>query len=216
MPEATLVDLFAGLACLAALVAYQMWSRLAAKRDPRGSMAEVNALARAAWAERVMASGDHILAVQTLRNSTMTASFLASTAVLVVIGVLNLAAQGGSLTAFWHALSVHPEVDPAAWTAKLMVLVVLLLAAFFCFTIAIRLFNHVGYLIALPPEDAGRALPPAGVGRVLNQAGSYLALGLRAYYFAVPALFWLFGPQFAVASTGVLIWVLARTDRAPR
>lgn len=216
MPAAALIDLFAGVACLAALVGYQLWSRVAARHDPRRYMSEVNALARAAWAEQVMASGDHLLAVQTLRNSTMTASFLASTAVLVVIGVLNLAAQGGSLSAFWHALSVYPELDNAAWTAKILVLLLTLVAAFFCFTISIRLFNHVGYLIALPPDDTAGALSPAGVGRILNQAGSYLALGLRAYYFAVPALFWLFGPQFVVLATASLIAILVRTDRAPR
>jgi uncharacterized membrane protein len=136
--------------------------------------------------------------------------------VLVIIGVLNLAGQSASLSSFWHALNVYPEVHSALWMSKIVLLVLALIVAFFCFTISVRLYNHVGYLIALPLEDVERTLPPAAVARVLNQAGHYLAVGLRAYYFSVPALFWLFGPQFVVVASAALIVVLWRIDRAPR
>lgn len=49
----------------------------------------MNAMARTAWVERIMQNEDGILAVQTLRNSTLVATFLASTAVLLIIGVLT-------------------------------------------------------------------------------------------------------------------------------
>ena len=212
-----MIDLVIGLASLALIVAYELWLRLRRNRDPLHSLSAATALARAAWVERIMATEEHILAVQTLRNSVMTASFLASTSILVVIGLLNLAGQSkGSLSQFWHALNVFPEVHPALWTAKILLIVLVLLVSFFCFTIAIRLFNHVGYLVALPGDDPLRSLPPAAVARVLNHAAGYLALGLRAYYFAVPALFWLFGPQFAAVVSVTLIVLLSRVDLAPR
>lgn len=213
----TLIDLVTGLLSLALIISYEIWLRLRTNRDPLHSLSAATALARAAWVERIMASGEHIVAIQTLRNSVMTASFLASTSILVVIGLLNMAGQSkGSLAQFWHALNVFPEVHPALWTGKILLIVLVLLASFFCFTIAIRLFNHVGYLIALPGDDPLRSLPPSAVARVLNHAAAYLALGLRAYYLAVPALFWLFGPQFAVVASVVLIVLLARVDLAPR
>ncbi len=205
-----------GAACLsfAGLLGYEIWLRMAQKTDARHSLPAVNAKTREAWVRFIMAKGDGILAVQTLRNSTMTATFLASTAAILVIGVLNLAGTPGPLAQFWRALSVFPEAHPELWMAKLFVLVLVLLAAFFCFTISIRLYHNVGYLIQLP-ENGLRVLGPEGVARVLNQAGGYLAFGLRAYYFAGATIFWLFGPQYMLIATAVLIVALLRIDRQP-
>jgi len=41
-------------------------------------------------------------------------------------------------------------------------------------------------------------------------------LGMRAYYFSVPLVFWLFGPHFMLAASIVLIAVLYHVDRTPR
>jgi len=207
-------DIAAGAASLAALVGYQLYVRMKLRANPRYSLAAANRLARAAWVEHIMASGDHILAVQTLRNSTMSASFMASTAVLLIIGLLNLATQSNSVSGVWQLLSVLQHVPQELWIAKLMALVVVLLVVFFCFTMAIRLFNHVGYLVAIP-QQAAHAMSSGGVARVLNQAGAYFTWGMRWYYFGVPVLFWLFGPLFVLLATAALITVLWRIDQAP-
>jgi uncharacterized membrane protein len=39
---------------------------------------------------------------------------------------------------------------------------------------------------------------------------------MRAYYYSVPLVFWLFGPLFMLAATLVLIAVLYHVDRAPQ
>jgi uncharacterized membrane protein len=39
---------------------------------------------------------------------------------------------------------------------------------------------------------------------------------MRAYYFLVPLVFWLFGPHFMLLATVSLIFVLYRIDRAPK
>ena len=208
------IEIGAAVLSFAALLGYEAWLRMHLRDEPRYSLLAVNAQARAAWVEFVMAKGDAILAVQTLRNSTMTATFLASTAAILVVGALNMAWTTGSLAHFWHALNVFPESHPELWMIKLLVLVLILLMAFFCFTISIRLFHHVGYLIQLPAGEP-RAMAPKGVARVLNQGGGYLALGLRAYYFAGVSIFWLFGPHFMLLATVVLISALLRIDRAP-
>jgi uncharacterized membrane protein len=202
------MDVGAAVLCALLLVGYE-WQ----VRRQRDSLPSLNNAARSAWIEFVMAKGDAILVIQTLRNTTMAATFLASTALLVVIGVINIAGQTGSLAGFWHALDVHPESYPALWMAKLLAIIFLLLAAFFFFTNSIRLLNHVGYLASLP-DNPKRVLQPDAVARIFNQAGSYFALGFRAYYFSVPAFMWLFGPFFVAAATLLLLVALARIDRA--
>lgn len=92
------------------LVACHLFLRFRLKRDPAYTIHGVNALARSAWVESVMKSGEKdILAVQTLRNAIMGPTFLASTAALLIIGTLTLSSQGDKLGETWHALRIITE-----------------------------------------------------------------------------------------------------------
>jgi len=157
-----------------------------------------------------------ILAVQTLRNSTMAATFLASTSVLLIIGVLTLSEQGGKFEATWHALNILGSKNPELWMTKLIFLLLDLFVAFFSFSMSIRVFNHVGYLINVPLGLNHSMITPAHVALHLNRAGHFYSTGMRAYYFLVPLVFWLFGPLLMLVSTLGLLFVLYRLDRAPK
>src|SRR4051812_30905080 len=104
MPVLDAGSLALSLACVFAYYAYLRWQ--VRKHNPHYTVHAVNTLARERWVETVMASGRmDVLAVQTLRNSVMAASFMASTAILLIIGVLTLsgAEKSGEL---WHALNI--------------------------------------------------------------------------------------------------------------
>jgi uncharacterized membrane protein len=206
----------AGLSLLL-LAAYHALLRLKLRGDPLYTIQAVNALARAAWVETVMTAGNKdVLAVQTLRNSIMGATFLASTAVLLIIGVLTLSGQSEHLGTTWHSLNLFGATRAELWLAKLLALLLDMLVAFFSFAQAIRLFHHVGYMINVPMTVKHRAFTPQHVALHLNRAGAFYAVGMRAYYVAVPLVFWLFGPHFMLLSTVILIPILFYLDRAPK
>lgn len=196
------------------LLAYQLYMRYKASRNPAYTIQGVNVIARTAWVETIMREGKDILAVQTLRNSTMAATFLASTAILLSIGVLTLSGQGDKLGSTWHAFA--GTRSPELWTLKLILLLLDFFIAFFSFSVSIRVYNHVGYMINVPLILRRKVISPQHVAYHLNRAGNYYSVGMRAYYFAVPLVFWLFGPHFMLAATLVLIPVLYRLDRAPK
>lgn len=206
----------AGLSVLL-LVGYNVFLRLKLRSDPLYTMQAVNAVARAAWVETVMkATNKDVLAVQTLRNSIMGATFLSSTAVLLVIGTLTLSGQGENLGSTWHSLNMFGATHAELWLTKLLVLLLDMLVAFFSFAQAIRLYHHVGYMINVPMTMKHRALSPQHVALHLNRAGSFYAIGMRAYYVSVPLVFWLFGPHFMLLSTVILIPILYYLDRTPK
>lgn len=199
------------------LVIYQIYLRRKVKKNPAYTVQAVNIIARTAWVESIMRDDNKgVLAVQTLRNSTMAATFLASTAVLLIIGVLTLSGQGDKLNGTWHALNVIGAKHSELWLGKLILLLLDLFVAFFSFSMAVRIFNHVGYMINVPLNMNHKAISPQHVAIHLNRAGGYYSIGMRAYYFAVPLVFWLFGPHFMLVSTIALIFVLYRLDRAPK
>lgn len=210
-------DLVSFLVSASLVAAYHIFLRYKIRHDPAYTVQAVNRIARTAWVETIMQNDKHaVLAVQTLRNSTMAATFLASTAVLMIIGVLTLSEQGEKLEATWHALNMVGAINPMVWMVKLIFLLLDLFVAFFSFSMSIRIFNHVGYLINVPLGLNHKMITPAHVATHLNRAGRFYSLGMRAYYFLVPLVFWLFGPHFMLVATIVLLVVLYRIDRAPR
>ena len=198
------------------LVVYHLYLRQRVKHNPAYTVQAVNVMARSAWVERIMKNEDGILAVQTLRNSTMAATFLASTAVLLIIGVLTLSEQGDKLGGTWHALNIVGATRAELWLTKLLMLLLDLFVAFFAFSMSIRVFNHVGYMINVPKAAGHKSISPRHVAVHLNRAGRFYSIGMRAYYFLVPLVFWLFGPHFMLLATIGLIFVLYKIDRAPK
>jgi uncharacterized membrane protein len=210
-------DIFGLTASMLLIIAYHLFLRRKVRKDPTYTVQAINRIARTAWVETIMQDGKKdILAVQTLRNSTMAATFLASTSVLLIIGVLTLSEQGGKLEATWHALNMVGAKHPELWMTKLIFLLLDLFAAFFSFAMSIRVFNHVGYMINVPLGLNHKMITPAHVATHLNRAGGFYSIGMRAYYFLVPLVFWLFGPHFMLVSTVGLLLVLYRIDRAPK
>jgi len=209
-------DITGFAASLVLLVSYQGYLRYRLSKDPGYTVQRVNYVVRRAWVEEIMRRRDGILAVQTLRNSMMAAVFLASTAVLMIIGVLTLSEQGDKLRTTWQALDVFGAANSRLWLTKMLLLLIDLLVAFFSFAMAIRLFHHVGYMINAPQNEGIVAVDPAHVSGHLNRAGHFYSIGMRAYYYTVPLLLWLFGPHFMLAGTVALVITLYYLDRTPR
>lgn len=209
-------DVLSFLFSVALMVAYRNWLRNRIRHSPSTTVQGTNALARVSWVERVMAEGRDVLAVQTLRNSTMAATLMASTAVLLIMGILNMLANADKIGPTLHVLNSWGSREPDMWIFKLLVLIVNFFIAFFSFSLAVRGYNHVGYLINVPlnlPDRHG--VTPTIVAHHLNRAGEYNSLGMRTYYFSVPLVLWLFGPLWMLASTFILMGVLYHLDHLP-
>ncbi len=208
-------DITSFCASVTLIALYHVFLRNKVIKDATYTVQAINRQARTAWVHTVMQERNGILAVQTLRNSTMAATFLASTSVLLIIGVLTLT-ESDKLQTSWHALNVVGTRHPQLWLFKIMCLLLDLFVAFFSFAMSIRIFNHVGYLINVPLTLNLKMITPANVALHLNRAGSFYSIGMRAYYFTVPLVFWLFGPHFMLLASVGLLAVLYRIDRAPK
>jgi uncharacterized membrane protein len=205
------VGLSAGLVAI-----YYRWLQIQVRRDPTFSIHSVNQIARSLWVINVMRNpAKDVMAVQTLRNFIMGASLMASTATLLIIGTLTLSGQADSIARSWHVLNVGGTYAAELWIIKVLCLLVDFIIAFFAFVMAVRLVNQVVFMVTLPPEpDAHQSLAPEAVAKRLNRAGNLFAIGLRTFFYAVPLVFWLFGPVFLVLATAGLVLTLQRLDRS--
>lgn len=191
----------AAVATLTVLVAYLLYLALA----PNQLAWRTHAALRAEWFDAVSAQpGTEILAVQTLRNSVMTATITASTSALGLMGAATLVAP-----------NLYPvsATDAAAWlftprVAMELTAMALLLLALVASTMAIRYYNHAGFVCAMPVGSASRKRW-AGTGQShLRQAGVLYSWGLRCMILVAPVLVSIVyapaGPVAAVLVTGLL------------
>lgn len=182
---------------LAIVLAYLLYLALA----PDRLAWRTHSALRAEWFDAISAErGTEVLAVQTLRNSVMTATMTASTSALGLMGAVTLIAP-----------SLH---TPATFTPRIameLTAMALLLLALVASTMAIRYYNHAGFVCAMPVGCAARTRW-ADTGRShLRFAGVLYSWGLRCMILVTPVLVSIVyspaGPFAALLVTGLLLWL---------
>ena len=142
----------------------------------------------------------------------MAATFLASAAILIGLGIFNLALTADKQGELSLMMGPLASGHPGLWTAKLVLLGIDFLFAFFSFTLAVRYFNHTGFMINLP-YNSSTEIDVDDVVEILERGGTHYTLGMRAYYMTIPLALWLFGPLWLLAGTVLLVASLYRIDR---
>lgn len=206
------------LFCAAVLVGYQVHLIRRSRQSPTRTVQGMNALARTAWVEQAMSKGWDVVSVQTLRNATMAATLMASTAIILILGILNMLANADKIGPTLHILNLTGTHESSIWIFKLMLILVDFFIAFFAFSLAVRGYNHAGFLVNVPADLSGKThgVTPAAVAFHLNREASYYGIGMRTYYFSVPILLWLFGSIWMVIATFGVLMVLYHLDHLPQ
>jgi uncharacterized membrane protein len=211
-----ILDVSIFTASLAMIGVYHLFLRMRLRKDHSYTIQSINATARVAWVDNIMSDKSNgVLGVQTLRNSTMAATFLASTAILMSMGALNLMKRAGDDTAILHSLQNSLFTAGSYQNLKLLVLIGAFFSAFFCFSMAVRMYNHVGYLINSTNSKLKFEPSTSYVGELLNRSGSYYSYGMRAYYISVPLIASIYSPYYMLVASIGLIMFLYKIDRAP-
>lgn len=146
-------------------------------------------------------------------NIMQSVSFLASTAVLLVLAVFAVFGQLPTLMAALESLSFERTYSVADVQIHLVVMLALFVLAFFAFTLSLRQFNH--FCIMLGAIDHSVATPDDEVDAIarMNALGAKnFNSGIRAYYFSVATVAWFVSEWLAIAACLVTIFILAHRE----
>lgn len=201
----------AAVLTVAVLIAYEVSLAVAQHRRPERMARTVHANLREDWFEAVSAQkGSEVLAVQTLRNALMSASVTASTGALGLMGTVTLAVP--SLHAeFGAAASVLPRLTPRL--AMELVLLALLFASLVSSVMAVRYYNHAGFVGGMPVEsDARKRWTAAGTAYV-RKAGVLYSWGLRQLVLLAPVVAFILHPVAGPIAALIVCAVLFSLDR---
>ena len=198
------------LVTMATLFAYEAFLAWRRRRTPDRLARTAHAALREEWFDAVSEQeGSEILAVQTLRNSLMSATMMASTAALALMGTATLAAP-----------SLHSAFGEApgslAFTAPLaleLVLMALLFASLLSSIMAVRYYNHAGFIAAMPVGSGARRYWSNAGRAYVRRAGVLYSWGLRHLVLVPPILTCLVHPAAGPLAALGVVAVLLAVDR---
>ena len=179
------------------------------RRNPQSTARAAHAALREEWVRALSGqSGSEIVAVQTLRNSLMSATISASTAALALMGTLSLSAPGAG-----RGLDLFGITRLSPGLVLELMLLTTLFASYVCSATAMRYFSHAGFVMSLPVASSQRqARLPTAIDYV-RRAGTLYGWGLRSFFFVAPIIAGLINPfAMPLASLG-LVLVLRLLDR---
>lgn len=140
-------------------------------------------------------------------------SFLASTAVLLVLAVFAVFGQLPALMSALESLSLDRTYSVLDVQIHLGVMLAMFVLAFFAFTLSLRQFNH--FCIMLGALDHDRVTTEEEIDAIaqINALGARnFNSGVRAYYFSVATIAWFVSEWLGVLACLVTILVLAHRE----
>lgn len=161
------------------------------------------------WMRQMLNRDNRMVDIQIAHALMRSGRFFASTAILIIAGLLTVLGATDRAVALAMDLPFALPTSRAALEAKLLVMVVIFIYAFFKFVWSGRQYNYCAIMIgAAPPPGAITAadtLTGETIASIASLAAKHANRGVRAYYFGLATLGWFLHPAVMVFS---IIWVV--------
>ncbi|EOA21978.1 hypothetical protein CARUB_v10002483mg [Capsella rubella] len=202
------------------MFSYHIYLWYKVRTDPFCTIVGTNSRARRSWVAAIMKDNEkkNILAVQTLRNTIMGATLMATTCILLCAGLAAVLSSTYSIKKPLNdaVYGAHGDFTVAL---KYVTILTIFLFAFFSHSLSIRFINQVNILINSPQEPfsddfsgIGSFVTPEYVSELLEKAFLLNTVGNRLFYMGLPLMLWIFGPVLVFLSSALIIPVLYNLD----
>ena len=185
-----------------------------------GSLNDDMLIVRDSWMTAMTHREMRLIDSQLMGHSINSASFFASTNLLLIAAVAGILFGGENALKGFAAVGAE-AVPMKILEAKLALVLVCLARGFLDFIWSLRQMNYALALIGAAPEihsETDKVAYGHAVARVLNPALGGFSQGVRGYYFALAAAAWLFGPLWlalgVISAFSLLVWRQAGSPAA--
>lgn len=217
MNSLTTPDFLALLWFFLCWVGYNYFSRYRAKKADR--LQNMLQTYIKEWVAILHKRDVRIVDTSVVANMERNASFLASSCLLIIAGLLTVMGSTDRAITLMAELPFVENVSRQSWELKLLVLTFIFVYAFFTFTWCMRQYGFASVLIGNAPlyDDPDvtadeRRRHMEALSRIVGLAIYSFNLGLRAYYFSLSLLLWFIHPLAFVAATAWVVAVLYRRE----
>jgi uncharacterized membrane protein len=211
MPELNVWDWVAMAWFVGCWVGYNYFSRYWSRRTHRLQNALHDYVKD--WLQVLHKRELRIVDTAVISNIERNATFLASSSLLILAGLLTAVGASEEAITFIADLPFIDRVSRQTWEIKILLLVFIYAYAFFTFTWCMRQWSFVSIMVGSAPmpqepsaTDEERRAHSDALAAVVWLAVYSFNGGLRAYYFSLALLSWFLHP---VAFMLVSAWVVA-------
>lgn len=171
---------------------------------------------RLQWMREMLARENRSVDAIMVGNLARSFTFFASTTIFILAALVSLLGYRETVNSIVMHIPFGKENDETAWQAKIFLLLIIFIYAFFKYTWSMRQYNYVSIFIAAAPDyrekkDKHEAIAQQGA-RLTANAAKHFNNGLRAYYFGLAALGWFIHPFFFMACTAWVVLVTYRRE----
>ncbi|CAL9188913.1 uncharacterized protein LOC135614323 isoform X1 [Musa acuminata AAA Group] len=194
---------------------YHLWLWHKVRSQPLSTIIGINSAGRRFWVLAIIKDNEkkNILAVQTIRNTIMGSSLMATTSILLCSGLAAVISSTYSVKKPLNdsVLGAHGEFMVSL---KYVTLLLLFLFAFLCYSLSIRFVSQANFLINTTTCDPDAACPvtPDYVCDLLERSFALNTVGNRLFYAALPVLLWILGPVLVLVSSLAMVLILYKFD----
>lgn len=213
---------WAALAYLALLwIGYARYARYrACRQDDKPSLSRSLRRHREAWARRLLQREIRMTDAGLLASQERVVGFFASTTLILLAAVLTALTTSEQIAELSSHIPFTQGQSAAQIEAKLALLLLILIYAFFKVTWSLRQYGFAAVVMGSAPEcseeisDEQVQAFVENLAKLMDSAGHDNNSCLRAYYFALSVVTWLAGTlPFLVTST-IIVFVLYNREFA--
>lgn len=160
-----------------------------------------------------------IVDTSVVANMERNASFLASSCLLIIAGLLTVMGSTDRAINLIAELPFVSDGSRQAWELKLLTLCFIFVYAFFTFTWCMRQYGFASVLIGNAPlfndqktTEQTRQLHSDTLSKIVGLAVYSFNLGLRSFYFSLALLVWFVHPLAFIAASAWVVAVLYRRE----
>ena len=204
------MTLFATLFPLLGWFAYNYGVPLLERRRP--SLSVIMSMQRRRWVANAVKRDTPLDAI--LAGNLMgSVSFLASTSSILALGVLTAFGNLSTLMETLTAVGIKTSYSIQDVQIHLFATLAVFVLSFFSFTLALRQFNHFCILLgAIEHSEHTTADEVDAIAQLNTLAAKNFNNGIRAYYFAVPMVFWFASEWVAIAASVITVFFLIHRE----
>ncbi|GLX81065.1 DUF599 domain-containing protein [Thalassotalea eurytherma] len=207
----SLIDIVAAIFFVTCWYGYTTFARKKAKTT--NCIAHCLHQHRIHWMHELIGHDVRVSDASLLANLERNIAFFASSTLLVLAGLLTLFAKVGPVETVINSLPYASIATESLIQIKISLLVCIFVLAFFNFTWSMRQYGFLNVMVGAMPLDEERQNEnlkryARQMAIVQDQAAHSYNYGLRAYYFSLAALCWLYHPFLFMFASGFVVYTL--------
>lgn len=199
-------------------VSYARYAKWRAKTLHKSSLSRSLCKHRQLWAKRLLMRDLRMTDAALLANQERVVGFFASTTLIILAAILTAMANSDRIAEITSHIPLSEFQTTRQVEAKLALLLVIQIYAFFKVTWSLRQYSFAAVLMGSAPDPhehfdpSMREQVAASIAKLIDAAGHDNNSCLRAYYFGLAVVCWLYGTVFFVAATTITVFVLSRRE----